>query len=148
MTNAIRRISMLLVIFMLATFCLASCAGLPSTGNDNNTDTPTDNTHQDQNKPEDNKDQTPPTPVIYSFELRTTKTNVVRGESVTLTAVLKSADSEETVEDVSKEDLAETEMIKAGSSERNIPIVAAGIAFILVLSGLFIVIKGKKSKNN
>ena len=94
MKNTTRRISLLLVILMLATFCLASCQGLGNIGNNSSDNNQTNNEQNNNNQDNSNN------PVIYYFELKAPKTNVSRGENITLNAVLKSAEAGETpVED-------------------------------------------------
>ena len=95
MKNAIRRISLFLVILMLATMCFASCDIVANKDNNN------DNSQNDQNGTNDNQNNgnNGNTTVIQSFELKAPKTNVTRGESITLSAVLKSDGNEEPVED-------------------------------------------------
>lgn len=90
MKNALRRISLLLVILMFASFCLTACT--PDSGDTNN---------GDQNPPSDGTGDigNNNTTVMYSLVLTASKTEVARGDSVTLSAVIKSADSEEPASD-------------------------------------------------
>ena len=86
MKNAIRSISLLLVILMLASFCMTSCDGLfggtgdPSIGDGTG----------DGNDGEGNDK-----PIMYSLLLKASKTIAARGDEVVLNAVLKSGDAEE-----------------------------------------------------
>ena len=85
MKKSTRGIALFLVILMLSSTCLTSCEGLFDTLNPS---LPGDGTGNNPENPGS-------TTVIYSLELRASKTVAARGESITLSAYLKSTDKEE-----------------------------------------------------
>ena len=92
MKNALRSITLLLVVLMLAAFCMTSCDGIFDSilGTE---EPPVDGGTGDGTGDGEGEDD--PDPIIYTLVLKASKTEATRGDKITLTASLKSSEGEE-----------------------------------------------------
>ena len=92
MKNALRSITLLLVVLMLAAFCMTSCDGIFDSilGTE---EPPVDGGTGDGTGDGEGEDD--PDPIIYTLVLKASKTEATRGDKITLTASLKSGEGEE-----------------------------------------------------